>query len=603
MGLPVSRGESQIERGIRIFGSQARGLVTGVFTSQTHGTGSALEIYSSHRWTIGIYTRPRAVPSLVLVTNRPRSPPPSPSTAEKDCTPSKSFHNEVLLSHRRRRSDGVRRLCCTCLAIYVSGPMLTTSARRHAHNCPNHRRHEKRATTPGVTPTTFTNTLKPGDHATVSKTVTVPTVLPKPDIYFLADTTGSMGSAIANVKANAADILNQIRAATSDSRYGAGEYKDFDSGDPFAYHNDAAIPGSDDGGAAALAAINAWSASGGGDTPEANLYALHKLVTQAGFRSDSSRIVVWFGDAPGHDPICSSVSGEATDITEASVIADLQAANIKVIAVSVSDGSPGLNGNPAGSYPGCPGGGSSGQATRITAATGGQLFSNVPPSEIANAILAGLTSLPVTVKPVATCDTGLSATFDATEKTVASGADATFTETLTLGSGVASTTALQCTVDFMLNGVSGGAAFVEKDTITPIINQPPVCTSVTATPSALWPPNHKFVTVGLTGASDPDGDSVTYVITGVTQDEPINGTGDGDTAPDAAWVSGTGRDKVQLRAERSGTGDGRVYRISYTVSDGKGGSCSGIAYVGVPHDQGNGPAVDTTSVVVNSFGS
>jgi hypothetical protein len=452
-----------------------------------------------------------------------------------------------------------------------------------------------------VTPPTFTGSLKPGEHATIAKTVTAPTVPPKPDVYFLADTTGSMGPAIANVKANAVAILAALDAATSDSRYGAGQYKDFNSGDPFAYRNDAAIPGSDDNGAAALAAINAWSASGGGDLPEGNLFALHKLVTQAGFRSDSSRIVVWFGDAPGHDPICKSISGEATDVTEASVIAELQAANIKVIAVSVSTGSLGLDGDPSGSYSGCPNGGKPGQASRITAATGGQSFSNVAPGDVANAILAGLTSLPVTVKPVATCDSGLTATFDTTEKTVASGADATFTETLTLDSGVTGPAHLKCTVNFMLNGVSGGDPFVEKNTITPIINHPPVCTSVTATLTELWPANHKYVTVGLTGASDPDGDATTYVITGVTQDEPINGTGDGDTGPDADWVSGSAHDKVQLRAERSGTGDGRVYRIAYTVSDGKGGSCDGTAYVGVPHDKGKGVAKDTTSVVVNSF--
>jgi hypothetical protein len=93
---------------------------------------------------------------------------------------------------------------------------------------------------------------------------------------------------------------------------------------------------------------------------------------------------------------------------------------------------------------------------------------------------------------------------------------------------------------------------------------------------------------------------VTITITGVTQDEPLNGLGDGDTAPDAAAVSGH-PDQVQLRAERSGTGDGRVYRIAFTVSDGK-SSCTGTVFVGVPHDQSGAPAVDTTSVVVNSFG-
>lgn len=131
-------------------------------------------------------------------------------------------------------------------------------------------------------------------------------------------------------------------------------------------------------------------------------------------------------------------------------------------------------------------------------------------------------------------------------------------------------------------------------------NRPPVCTAVTASPAELWPPNHKFVVVTLAGATDPDGDKTTLTITGVTQDEALNGLGDGDTAPDAATVAGRG-DQVQLRAERSGTGDGRVYRISFSVSDGK-DKCTGTVYVSVPHDQSGDPAVDTKSVVVNSFG-
>jgi hypothetical protein len=132
-------------------------------------------------------------------------------------------------------------------------------------------------------------------------------------------------------------------------------------------------------------------------------------------------------------------------------------------------------------------------------------------------------------------------------------------------------------------------------------NRPPTCTSVQANPNQLWPPNHKFQTITLSGATDPDGDATALTITGVTQDEALNDGGDGDTSPDAGWVSGR-KDQVQVRAERSGTGDGRVYRIAFTVSDGKGGSCTGTVKVGVPHDQSGSGPVDTTSVVVNSFG-
>ena len=130
-------------------------------------------------------------------------------------------------------------------------------------------------------------------------------------------------------------------------------------------------------------------------------------------------------------------------------------------------------------------------------------------------------------------------------------------------------------------------------------NKPPVCTNATASPNVLWPPNHKYVTITVGGVTDPDGDTVTVTILGVTQDEALLGGGSGDTSPDAA--AGTQSNQVQLRAERDGTGDGRVYRIAFTASDGKGGTCTGTVKVSVPHAQSGSAAVDSGGDV-NSFG-
>ena len=131
-------------------------------------------------------------------------------------------------------------------------------------------------------------------------------------------------------------------------------------------------------------------------------------------------------------------------------------------------------------------------------------------------------------------------------------------------------------------------------------NRPPVCSTVTANPSTLWPPDHRLRLVTLSGATDPDNDPLTLRITGVTQDEPLNGLGDGNTSPDAQV--GPRSDQVLLRAERSGAGDGRVYRISFVVTDGRGGSCTGRVVVGVPHDQGKGRAPRDSGPIINSFG-
>ncbi|EPA04773.1 cadherin-like domain-containing protein [Candidatus Nitrosarchaeum limnium] len=111
--------------------------------------------------------------------------------------------------------------------------------------------------------------------------------------------------------------------------------------------------------------------------------------------------------------------------------------------------------------------------------------------------------------------------------------------------------------------------------VTPV-NDAPQCSTPSATPY-IWPPNHKMVSIGATmNTSDVDGDTVTVTISSIFQDEPTNGLGDGDTSPDANLALG------QVRAERSGTGDGRVYVITMTASDGHDGTCSGTVQVIVP---------------------
>ncbi|HEX9592944.1 MAG TPA: hypothetical protein VGB12_06295, partial [bacterium] len=111
---------------------------------------------------------------------------------------------------------------------------------------------------------------------------------------------------------------------------------------------------------------------------------------------------------------------------------------------------------------------------------------------------------------------------------------------------------------------------------------PPDCGSAAeAIDIVLWPPNHKLVTVAIAGITDPDGDPLTVTITGVTQDEPGDDTGDGTSGPDAVVVG----DQVQVRKERSGSGNGRVYEIHFTADDGQGGACAGSLRVGVPLSQ------------------
>ena len=109
------------------------------------------------------------------------------------------------------------------------------------------------------------------------------------------------------------------------------------------------------------------------------------------------------------------------------------------------------------------------------------------------------------------------------------------------------------------------------------------CSGAAPTVATLWPPNHRLVEVGVQGVTGPGGAPATVTITGVTQDEPVNGLGDGNTAPDAVLDGAT----AGLRAERSGLGDGRVYHLAFTASAAA-RSCQGTVTVCVPHDQGRG---------------
>jgi len=135
-----------------------------------------------------------------------------------------------------------------------------------------------------------------------------------------------------------------------------------------------------------------------------------------------------------------------------------------------------------------------------------------------------------------------------------------------------------------------GVVTAQNLVITPP-NQPPSCTTATAGPNTIWPPNHKMVSIEIKGVTDPDkGDTVTVKATAVTQDEPLNTAADGNTTPDATI---TPAGAASVRAERQGTGDGRVYAIAFTATDNHGATCTGHVAVSVPHDQSGRPAIDS----------
>lgn len=112
----------------------------------------------------------------------------------------------------------------------------------------------------------------------------------------------------------------------------------------------------------------------------------------------------------------------------------------------------------------------------------------------------------------------------------------------------------------------------------------PTFEELSVSPDTLWPANHKYVDVTATVVVSDNFDSnPTVTLVSVTSNEPDNGLGDGDTADDIVIVDDF---HLKLRAERSGNGIGRVYTITYMVTDACGNSATQSVTVTVPKSKG-----------------
>jgi hypothetical protein len=148
---------------------------------------------------------------------------------------------------------------------------------------------------------------------------------------------------------------------------------------------------------------------------------------------------------------------------------------------------------------------------------------------------------------------------------------------------------------------SSTASIVLNDATAPTINTNGQLIS-------LWSPNHKYVTYKpsdfVTTVSDSCQGNIPVSnvwISKVTSDEPENiNSGDGNTFND--MVIANDCKSVDLRAERDGNKNGRVYTITLKAKDAQGNVATTTVKVTVPHSQGpKGVAVDDGPVytVVN----
>jgi len=125
-------------------------------------------------------------------------------------------------------------------------------------------------------------------------------------------------------------------------------------------------------------------------------------------------------------------------------------------------------------------------------------------------------------------------------------------------------------------------AFGQATGVVTVVDQTgPDVSGLSPSTTSLWPPNHKMVDVTVNyGATDNC--SAASCVLSVSSNEAVNGSGDGNTATDWLVVDAH---HVQLRAERSGNGAGRIYTITLTCTDAAGNKTVRTSTVLVAHNQ------------------
>ena len=144
---------------------------------------------------------------------------------------------------------------------------------------------------------------------------------------------------------------------------------------------------------------------------------------------------------------------------------------------------------------------------------------------------------------------------------------------------------------------AGGEVFDVSDEVFSIEDNMPPTITLSVNPNILWPPNHKMIPVSaVVIGSDNCTLSPLVQLDSITINEgDLTNTydaiydssiGDGNTVDDIQDAEyGTEDYNFLLRAERAGTGTGRVYRIKYSITDASGNTASACAEVTVPHNQ------------------
>jgi hypothetical protein len=284
-------------------------------------------------------------------------------------------------------------------------------------------------------------TVDPGEEYETVKSVTADVdcgaggTLGGVDICLLTDLTGSFFDDIANLKLVAAELFDDVTTIATGARFGVAGFTDYGE---YPYKLFSPLNPNKD---AWINAIDGLSLGAGGDDPESQFDAIvgaakgltygSTVEPNCGWSNDEtiSRVLVVSTDAPFHVPSPGMPYQNDLDSTEAA----LKEENVRIIGLKAGWAETELD--------------------SLASASGGTTMPlSLDGSDVADAILDGLSALPCVIVPAAVGCGDLVVSFQPTTKEVPPGGTTTFTETYFVPTTASSGTVYSCEVKYSANG-------------------------------------------------------------------------------------------------------------------------------------------------------